>query len=91
MEWKTFIVERVFASNQAQNCWVYLKTTAGDVGWRKIQPNSADGVSNILQIATSASLEGHVAADNAGSGGWQVLVFVDVLMSDADEIVAISY
>lgn len=75
MDWKSFRVHGTFASNQPQNGWVYLHTGAERVGWRRIEPNSPDGVSNVLQIATAAATDGQA--------------FVFCLMTDADETRAI--
>ncbi len=76
MDWKIFRVYAVFASNQPLNAWVFLRTGAEIGDWRRIQPNSADGVSNVLQIATAACYNDQD--------------FVLCLMSDTDEIIAIS-
>ena len=76
MDWKSFRVYGVFASNQQTNAWVYLHTGAEPVGWRRIEPNTIDGCSNVLQIATAAYFDNHN--------------FVFCLLNDAGEIRAIS-
>jgi hypothetical protein len=75
MEWKSFRVHGVFASSDPKNAWVYLHTGLERVGWKRIEPNSPDGCSNVLQIATAAATNGQL--------------FVQCLMTDADQIRAI--
>ena len=43
-------VSQVYATRDSQNAWAYL---AG-IGWRRIQPGSSDGVTNLLALLTEA-------------------------------------
>jgi C1A family cysteine protease len=43
-------VSQVYASRDAQNAWAYLP----NLGWRRIQPGSGDGVTNTLAVLTEA-------------------------------------
>jgi hypothetical protein len=43
-----------FASNNSQNAWANLS----GLGWRKIGPNAADGVTNLFQMMNSARANG---------------------------------
>ncbi|GIF90454.1 hypothetical protein Cch02nite_38980 [Catellatospora chokoriensis] len=66
----------VYASCDSTNAWVFLHTGAAPVGWRKIEARSADGCSNVLQVAAAAFVNGKD--------------FVLCLLSEANEIRAIS-
>ena len=44
-------VSQVYASRDAQNAWAYFPA----LGWRKIQPGAADGVTNMLAMLTEAA------------------------------------
>ena len=43
-------VSQVYASRDAQNAWAYFP----NLGWRRIQPGSGDGVTNMLAMLTEA-------------------------------------
>jgi hypothetical protein len=43
-------VSQVYASRDAQNAWAYFPS----LGWRRIQPGSADGVTNLLAVLSEA-------------------------------------
>jgi C1A family cysteine protease len=43
-------VSQVYASRDAQNAWAYFP----NLGWRRIQPGSADGVTNLLAVLAEA-------------------------------------
>ena len=43
-------VTQVYASRDAQNAWAHLP----GLGWRRIQPGSGDGVTNMLAMLTEA-------------------------------------
>lgn len=44
------IVQQTFGSHHAQNCWALL---AG-LGWKKVKPNAADGVTNLFIVMNAA-------------------------------------
>lgn len=43
-------VQRVFVSHHSQNCWAFVQ----DLGWRKVETGSADGVSNMFSALCAA-------------------------------------
>ncbi len=47
-------VSQVYASRDAQNAWAYFPS----LGWRRIQPGSGDGVTNVLAVLTEAVAKG---------------------------------
>jgi immune inhibitor A len=49
-------VQRVYATNHAQNAWAYL---AGE-GWKKVQTGNGDGVTNVHLALTGARTSGIV-------------------------------
>jgi peptidoglycan hydrolase-like protein with peptidoglycan-binding domain len=50
LEWHTVTLDRVYATPHSMNAWAYLN----GVGWRKIQPLSADGVTNVFAMCCRA-------------------------------------
>lgn len=50
LEWHSVTLDRVFATPHSQNAWAYLN----GVGWRKIQPLSSDGVTNVFVMCCEA-------------------------------------
>ena len=44
-------INQVFASRDGQNAWAHL---ASDNAWHKILPGSADGVTNVHVVLTTA-------------------------------------
>jgi hypothetical protein len=48
--WFTKSVQRVFVSHHSQNCWAFLQ----DLGWRKVEPLTTDGVTNTFIDLCSA-------------------------------------
>jgi len=68
LQWNITIL-RVFANNQSQVAQIFFRNALGVVGWRRIAPNAADGVTNIVAIAVAAQLSGRVCqlfGTNAG-------------------------
>lgn len=51
-------IERVYVSQHSQNCYAYIQ----DVGWRRIEPGSPDGVSNMF--VTLCAARGHASTVN---------------------------
>lgn len=47
-------VAQVYATPHSKNAWVYLQ----GLGWRKIDPNASDGVTNMLALFATAVAEG---------------------------------
>src|SRR6185295_5280594 len=47
-------ISQVFATRDAQNAWGYFQ----GLGWRRIQPGAADGVTNMLALLTEAVANG---------------------------------
>jgi hypothetical protein len=74
-EWQVAQVSQVFATTDPKYAWVKLDAN-GEETWRRIEPRSADGCSNILQIATGAWVRDH---------DW-----VLYMLNDAGEIVALA-
>jgi hypothetical protein len=56
-EWKTSRVSSVWATTDPLFAWVRLADDNDT--WRRIEPRSADGVSNVFQIATGAWVRDH--------------------------------
>ena len=57
-------VGQTFATNESANAWAYFAT----VGWRRIQPGSSDGVTNMLSIFAQAEAKNRqvsIYADNS--------------------------
>ena len=76
MQWQTGImILAVFASTDPSNAWIYFRNSLGVVGWRRIHPQTSDGVSNVLQVARTA-FEGKLT--------------VSCMITNAGEIVAIQ-
>lgn len=48
--WHTANVSQTFSSYHSQNGWLHLS----GLGWRKVNPGSSDGVSNVMAIAARA-------------------------------------
>jgi hypothetical protein len=58
-------INQVFASRDGQNAWAHL---ASDNAWHKILPGSADGVTNVHVILTTAkgnNRQAYVVLDGA--------------------------
>ena len=76
MQWQNdILILGVFAGHEQMNAWIYFRNSLGIVGWRKIQPNSPDGCSNVLQVAIAAQQSRNI---------------VSCLITNAGEIVAIQ-
>jgi hypothetical protein len=76
MQWQGNItILGVFAGHESQNVWIFFRNAIGVVGWRRVQTQAADGVTNVLTIATAAQLSQRI---------------VQLLVTNAGEIVAIS-
>jgi len=76
MQWQSgIVILGVFASVDTKNAWIFFKNQLGVVGWRKIQPSTPDGCTNVLQIAIAAQQSGRQ---------------VQCLITNAGEIVAIQ-
>lgn len=59
MQWQSgIVILGVFASVDTKNAWIFFKNQLGVVGWRKIQPSTPDGCTNVLQIAVAAQQSG---------------------------------
>jgi hypothetical protein len=59
MQWQSnIIILGVFAAYEQMNAWIYFRNALGVVGWRRIQPNTTDGCSNVLQVAIAAQQSG---------------------------------
>lgn len=55
MQWQSgIVILGVFAGVEAKNAWIFFRNQLGIVGWRKIQSNTTDGCTNVLQIAIAA-------------------------------------
>jgi immune inhibitor A len=52
--WVSKVVQRVFVSHHSQNCWAFLQ----DIGWRKVETDSADGVTNMFVSLCAARVQG---------------------------------
>jgi hypothetical protein len=46
------LINQTYATHHGQNAWGNL--AASNTGWRKIAPNSADGVSNVFLMLVAA-------------------------------------
>ena len=53
-QWYTKLCLSIFATYHSKNAWCFIQ----DVGWRKIRPTTADGVTNMLAAATEARANG---------------------------------
>jgi len=49
------VITQVFATNQGQNAWAFL---VNGNAWRKVAPNSTDGVTNVFAILIAAKVSG---------------------------------
>jgi hypothetical protein len=59
MQWQSgIVILGVFAGVETQNAWIFFRNQLGVVGWRKILPSTADGCTNVLQIAIAAQQSG---------------------------------
>jgi hypothetical protein len=74
-DWKVASVRQVFATTDPLHAMVLLEEGQQNT-WRRVEPRSADGCSNILQIATGAWIRDHD--------------FVVYMLNDAGEIIAIA-
>ena len=57
-------VLQTFCSNDTQNAWANIQ----DLGWKKIKPNAADGVTNLFVMLNAAKANGrlvHVLIEDA--------------------------
>lgn len=52
------VVTQVFATNEGQNAWAYL---VNGNAWRKVAPNTTDGVTNVFAMLTAAKISGQQA------------------------------
>jgi peptidoglycan hydrolase-like protein with peptidoglycan-binding domain len=50
LQWHTVTLDRVYATPHSKNAWAYLH----GVGWRKIQPLTTDGVTNVFAMCCRA-------------------------------------
>ena len=50
LQWHTVTLDRVYATPHSKNAWAYLN----GVGWRKIQPLTSDGVTNVFAMCCRA-------------------------------------
>jgi hypothetical protein len=77
-DWQIAAVSQVFATTDPQYAMVLLDEDNNGLKrtWRRIEPRSADGCSNVLQIATGAWVRNHD--------------LVTYMLNDAGEIVAIA-
>lgn len=76
MQWQGGItILGVFAGHESQNAQIFFRNAGGVVGWRRISPQSADGVTNIVAIAAAAQMAGRIC---------------QLLITNAGEILAIS-
>ena len=63
MQWQFgIIILGVFATVEPKNAWIYFRNEIGVVGWRRIQPMTSDGCTNVLQVAIAAQQSGKVTA-----------------------------
>lgn len=74
-DWEVAAVSQVFATTDPSYAMVLLDDS-GQRTWRKIEPRSADGCSNVLQIATGAWVRDH-----------DLVVY---MLNDAGEIIAMA-
>jgi hypothetical protein len=74
-EWQVARVAMVFATTDSKYAMVRLREGDERV-WRRIEPRSADGVSNILQIATAAWVRDHD--------------YVTYMLNDAGQIIGMA-
>ena len=76
MQWQGSIrILGVYSSNGSQNAFIYFSNALGVVGWRRILPNAADGVTSMVAIAVAAQISGAVC---------------QMFITNAGEIVAIQ-
>lgn len=54
LQWHSVTLDRVYVTPHAKNAWAYLN----GIGWRKIQPLSADGVTNVFAMCCKARASG---------------------------------
>jgi hypothetical protein len=52
------VITQVFTTNQGQNGWAFL---ANGNAWRKIAPNTTDGVTNVFAALLAAKISGRQA------------------------------
>ncbi len=50
----------VFAGHESQNAQIYFRNAGGVVGWRRIAPLAADGVTNIVALAVAAQFANRI-------------------------------
>jgi hypothetical protein len=76
MQWQGNIsILGVFSGNESQNAQIFFRNALGVVGWRRISPRAADGVTNIVAIAVGCQFSGRIC---------------QLLITNAGEILAIS-
>jgi len=74
-DWKVASVRQVFATTDPMRAMVLLNE-GGQNTWRSIEPRSADGCTNVFQIATGAWIRDHD--------------LVLYLLNDAGQIIALA-
>ena len=76
MQWQGNItILGVWASRESQNASIFFRNAIGVVGWRRIAPLAADGVTNIVTLAVAAQMSGRIC---------------QLLITNAGDILAIS-
>jgi hypothetical protein len=76
MQWQGSItILGVFAGHESQNAHIFFRNALGVVGWRRISPLAADGVTNVVAIAVGCQFSGRIC---------------QLLITNAGEILAIS-
>lgn len=61
MQWQGNItILGVFAGHEGQNAQIFFRNALGVVGWRRISPLAADGVTNIVAIAVGCQNSGRI-------------------------------
>jgi hypothetical protein len=58
-DWKVASVRQVFTTTDSRYAMVLLNEGGQQDTWRRIEPRTIDGCSNILQIATGAWIRDH--------------------------------
>ncbi|MFE7630670.1 hypothetical protein [Kocuria sp. NPDC057446] len=53
------VINQTFATPQDKNAWAHI--AADNLGWRKVQPNAADGVTNTFLVLVAAKASGKQA------------------------------
>jgi hypothetical protein len=50
LQWHTVTLDRIYATPHSRNAWAYLH----GVGWRKVQPLTTSGVTNVFALLVYA-------------------------------------